>query len=245
MQGGLLRIWYILLLIFLVELVIYGVIGYLSTGYRDLIAHNFNKAVYMLHDVDSKLPYAESVNRYAREAKINPQVIASVIQVESAFQPRALSVAGAYGLMQIMPDTWRQVNQENKVCFARHKGECTSECYYNGDINIQIGTKYLCQLLKRYQGNMILALAAYNAGPGAVERYHGIPPYVETENYIERIINNWYMLNNKSVPYPTMLLIKQWDKAHQVIGWCLIITVGLMVWTVCCLVKRQGMWRWR
>lgn len=245
MRGWLLRVWYILLFVFLVEFVTYGVIGYLATGYRDLIWQNFSKAVYTLHDIDNRLPYAGSVNHYARDAEINPRVIASLIQVESSFQSRALSPAGAYGLMQIMPDTWRQVNQDNKVCFGRHKGECTSECYYNGDLNIQIGTKYLCQLLKKYQGNIILALAAYNAGPGAVERYHGVPPYVETENYIEGIISNWYMIENENVPYPTMLLMKQWDKAHQVIGWCLVITAGLMTWTVWRLVKRQGTWRWR
>lgn len=245
MRQRLLICWYSLLFLLVLQGIAYGVTGYLADGYRALVWENFNKEVHHLHDVDKKLPYAASINHYARSVDINPQMIASVIQAESSFQPRALSIAGAYGLMQIMPDTWRQVNDSSKVCIGRHNGQCTSECYYNGDFNIQIGIEYLNQLLKKYQGNMILALAAYNAGPGAVDRYGGIPPYGETENYIERVMNDWYMRENKNMPYPTLLLIKQWDKAHQVIGWCFIITLSLIVWIVWCLVKRHSSWCWR
>lgn len=245
MRQRLLMIWYILLMLFLLQLLAYGVTGYLATGYRTLVWGKFNKEVHTVHDVDKKLPYAESINRYARDVQINPQVIVSVIQVESSFKPRALSSAGAYGLMQIMPATWRQVNKDSKVCEGRHPGECTSECYYNGDFNIHIGTNYLSQLLKKYQGNMILALAAYNAGPGIVDQHGGVPPYEETENYIESVITNWYQLENKNKPYFTVLLIKQWERAHKVIGWCIIMTLSLIVWTVWWLVKWQSSWCWR
>jgi len=238
-------VWYILFNLLVLQFIAYGITGYLANGYRTLIWEKFNKEAHLLHDVDKKLPYAESINRYARDANINPQVIASIIQVESSFQPRALSTAGAYGLMQIMPDTWRQVNGANKVCSGRHQGECTSECYYNGDLNIHTGTLYLSQLLKKYQGSMVLALAAYNAGPGAVDRYGGIPPYGETEDYTQRVISNWYSLENKNMPYPTILLTKKWDKAHQVIGWCFVITVPLIVWVVWRLIKCQSSWYWR
>lgn len=245
MRQRLLMVWYSLLIFLVLQVIMYGVTGYLANGYRNLIWEKFNKEVHILHEVDKKLPYAESINRYGRSVNINPQVIASIIQAESSFQPRALSSAGAYGLMQIMPDTWRQVNENSKACAGRHKGECTSECYYNGDINIHIGTNYLSQLLKKYQGNMVLALAAYNAGPGAVDRYGGIPPYEETENYTERVINAWYMFENKNIPYPTLLLVKQWDEIHRVIGWCIIITLVLVGWTVWRLVKHHSSWCWR
>ena len=245
LRQRLLIFWYSLLFLLVLQGIGYGVTGYLADGYRTLVWEKFNQAVHRLHDVDKKLPYAESINRYAKSMEINPRIIASVIQVESSFQPRALSIAGAYGLMQIMPDTWRQVNDVYKVCSGRHTGTCTSVCYYNGDLNIQIGTAYLSQLLKQYQGNMVLVLAAYNAGPGAVERYRGIPPYGETELYIERVINNWYMHENKNMPYPTLSLIRKWDKAHQLIGWSFIITLSLSVWTVWRLVKNNCSWCWR
>lgn len=245
MRQQLLIFWYSLLFLLLLQGIGYEVTGYVAEGYRTLVWEKFNKDVHTLHDIDKQLPYATSMNRYARRVGISPQLIASLIKTESSFQPRALSAAGAYGLMQIMPDTWRQVNGVCKACIGRHRGECTSECYYNGDLNIQIGTEYLSQLLKKYQGNMILALAAYNAGPEAVDRYQGIPPYHETQLYTERVINDWYMRENKKMPYPTLLITRRWDKAHQLIGWSFIITLLFSVWTVWHLVKKYSSWCWR
>lgn len=243
MGRRLLGLWYVLLILFLLELVAYGITGYLIAGYHSLLWEKFNKEVQVLHDIDGKIPYGESINRYARDVKISPQVIASVIEVESSFQPRALSPAGAYGLMQIMPTTWRQVNKDTKVCAGRHSGECTTECYYNGELNIQIGTNYLSKLLQKYQGNMILALAAYNAGPGAVDQYRGVPPYEETEKYIENVIINWYRFEGK--PYVTLLVVKKWKLVHKVLGWCMIVTLSFISWTLWRLVKRQSSWYWR
>lgn len=243
MRQRLLTLWYVVLILSVVELAVYGLSGYVANGYRTAVWDTFNKNACRLHDVDKKVPYAELINRYAHDAGINPQVVAGVIQAESSFQPKAVSPAGAYGLMQIMPDTWRQVNKEIKVC-GEHKGECSVVCYYNADFNIHIGTVYLGQLLKKYQGNMILALAAYNAGPGAVDRYGGIPPYAETINYTEKVVIHWYNLQNRSIPY-SVEMIEQWDKIHKAIGWCLIITVFVMVWIVWRMVRYQSSWRWR
>ena len=212
---------------------------------RNLAWDGFNERAHTLKDVDTKVPYSEYINPYARDVGISPQVVAGIIQAESSFQPRALSAAGAYGLMQIMPATWRQVNNEVKVCTGRHKGECSSECYYNADLNIHIGTAYLGQLVKRYQGNMVLALAAYNAGPGIVDHYGGMPPYLETINYTERVIGTWYNLEYKQSPYPTVSMSKQWDKVHKMMGWVLTFTVMVAVWIIWRLFRYQSSWRWR
>lgn len=245
MGKRLLIVWYAILILSVVELVAYGVTGYVPHGYRTVLWDRFNENSHIHYDVDKKVPYAESINRYAHQVGINPQVIVSVIQAESSFQPRALSAAGAYGLMQIMPDTWRQVNKDIKVCISRHQGECSHECYYNADLNIQIGTHYLAGLLEKYQGNMIFALAAYNAGPGAVDYYGGVPPYAETIKYTETVAQNYYEIRNEKTPYSSFLIIKTWEMAHRWIGWCFVITVLVMVWVVWRLVKLRSSWYWR
>lgn len=107
---------------------------------------------------------------------IDPRFIHAVIWQESKYQPKALSQAGAQGLMQLMPAT------------ARRFG-CTDP----GDMveNVEAGTKYLSWLLKRFNGDVSLALAGYNAGEGAVNKYHGVPPYDETQNYVRKIVANY------------------------------------------------------
>jgi len=238
-------VWYVVLMLLVLELVTYGLTGYVANGYRTVRGDRFNDQAHTLDDVDKQVPYAEIINRYARAVGINPQVVAAVIQAESSFQPRAVSAAGAYGVMQIMPNTWRQVNAESKVCAGRHTGECSSECYYNVDFNIHIGTIYLGQLLTRYQGNMMLALAAYNAGPGAVDRYGGMPPYAETINYTDSVIENCYNLQHSDRPYPAAYWSKQWDKVQTLIGRCLVITMLIVVLIVWRLVRYQSSWYWR
>jgi soluble lytic murein transglycosylase-like protein len=107
---------------------------------------------------------------------IDTDLLASVVRAESAGHARAVSRAGAQGLMQLMPGTAAELGVSNSFAPAQ---------------NIDGGAAYLNELLIRYRDNLQLALAAYNAGPAAVDRWHGIPPYPETRAYVERVIHEY------------------------------------------------------
>ena len=116
--------------------------------------------------------YESLVIEHAARQGLRPALVRAVIEVESAFDPRARSVKGAMGLMQLMPDTARELGVGDP---------------YDPAQNVRGGTTYLRRLLDRYDGNETLALAAYNAGATAVDRYAGVPPYPETRQYVERV----------------------------------------------------------
>lgn len=107
---------------------------------------------------------------------VDPRLIHAVIQQESKYDPKATSHVGAKGLMQLMPGTGKRFD-----CKDLKDEAC----------NVEAGTKYLAWLLKRFNGDVSLALAGYNAGEGAVDKYKGIPPYHETENYVKKIVANY------------------------------------------------------
>lgn len=113
------------------------------------------------------------VDSHAKANRLDPKLVRAVISVESAFQPAALSDKGAMGLMQLMPETAETLAVEDP---------------WDPDANIAGGAKYLRQLLDRFDGSLELALAGYNAGPEAVVRYGGIPPYTETQDYVEKVL---------------------------------------------------------
>jgi soluble lytic murein transglycosylase-like protein len=117
--------------------------------------------------------YDDLIVENARIHSVPPDLVRAVVQVESGFNPYARSPKGAMGLMQLMPATAREFGVTNP---------------YNPEENIRAGVAYFRQLLDRYENNERLALAAYNAGPGAVDR-HGqtVPPYRETQDYVSRI----------------------------------------------------------
>ena len=118
-------------------------------------------------------PFEPLVQEYASRHRLRPDLIRAVIQVESGFNPRATSPKGAMGLMQLMPATARELGVRNA---------------YDPVENIRGGTAYLRRLLDRYDGNEALALAAYNAGFDAVDRYgRRVPPYTETQNYVRKV----------------------------------------------------------
>lgn len=113
------------------------------------------------------------IQEHARTNGLRPDLVRAVIQIESAFNPRARSPKGAMGLMQLMPATARELGVRDA---------------YDPADNIRGGTAYLRQLLDRYEGSEELALAAYNAGAGAVDRYgRQVPPYQETQNYVRKV----------------------------------------------------------
>jgi soluble lytic murein transglycosylase-like protein len=120
----------------------------------------------------SAAAYRPLVEQTARKYGLDPALLFSVIESESGFNPRAVSSAGAKGLMQLMDGT------------ARGYGVVDP---YSPQQNVDAGARFLRDLLKRYDGSTSLALAAYNAGPGAVDRYGGVPPYQETQTYVARV----------------------------------------------------------
>ena len=118
--------------------------------------------------------YDQLIKEISRRHDMDPALVKAVIKTESDFDPQAVSKKGARGLMQLRPDTLKDLNVYN----AFHPRD-----------NINGGVKFLKQLLKRFDNNLTLSLAAYNAGPSVVEKYEAIPPYKETQGYVKKVLN--------------------------------------------------------
>jgi len=136
----------------------------------DLVARNLSEPV------DGKavsLRYERHIEKVAEAHGVPPALVMAVIHAESGFNPRAVSPKGAVGLMQVMPATSDMVGIEDP---------------FDPNDNIRAGVRYLKDLLKMFDGNETLAVAAYNSGPNKVKKYGGVPPFKETRIYIERVL---------------------------------------------------------
>ena len=125
----------------------------------------------------------QSFKAAATKHGVNEQLIKAVAQIESCFDRQAVSRVGAQGVMQLMPAT------------AKELGVTDS---FNAVQNIDGGARYLAKMLKRFNHNHQLALAAYNAGPGAVEKHNGIPPFPETRNYVKKVLQLYSVAEKES-----------------------------------------------
>jgi soluble lytic murein transglycosylase-like protein len=126
------------------------------------------------------LPFAQLIQTVSLKHGVDPALVHAVIEAESNYQPTAKSHVGARGLMQVMPAT------------ARDLGVTSVRQLFDPVQNVEAGVKYLKSLLDRFNGDLPTALAAYNAGPGAVSKYDGIPPYPETRNYVRKVLSNFH-----------------------------------------------------
>ena len=119
------------------------------------------------------------IDKYSQKYNLDKNLVKAVVQQESGFNSKAKSPAGALGLMQLMPSTAKGLGVRNP---------------FDAEQNIAGGTKYLKNLINKYD-SVKLGLAAYNAGSGAVQKYGGVPPYKETQNYVKKILNNSQVAN--------------------------------------------------
>lgn len=134
------------------------------------------------------VPYGQFIQSAATRFNVDPDLISSVIAIESNYNPKAVSRRNARGLMQLIPGTAVRLGVQN---------------IFDPRENIDAGTRYLGELLHRYDNDLILALAAYNAGPERVQRYGSVPPYAETKSYVRRVKRTYEQRKSRATPKAT------------------------------------------
>lgn len=134
-----------------------------------------------LGNITDRVKINKLIDEYSQKYGLDSDFVKAVVKQESGFNEKATSKCGAMGLMQLMPGTAKALNVNDP---------------YNARDNIEGGVKYLKGLMDRFDGDMKLALAAYNAGPNAVKKYNGIPPYNETQNYVKNIMSMYQRIQS-------------------------------------------------
>jgi soluble lytic murein transglycosylase-like protein len=147
------------------------------------------------------IPYADLINRIATTHHLNPALVAAVVAAESGFNARARSPRGAYGLMQVMPETWREFASP-QACATEVARLTDPPCMDDPAANLETGIRYLRRLIDRFKGNLPYALAAYNAGARTVEYHDGIPPFPETSRYLRQVALAWFHLQREGTLTP-------------------------------------------
>jgi soluble lytic murein transglycosylase-like protein len=129
------------------------------------------------------LPYGTAIALAAERHRVDGLLLAAIVEVESDFSARAVSPQGALGLMQVIPDVAQDYGVEGDLL--------------DPYVNLDVGSRYVGGLLKDYKGDLQMALAAYNAGPGVVDRYKGVPPYAETRSFVRDVLAQYAAYNRK------------------------------------------------
>lgn len=164
------------------------------------------------------IPYADLINDTATAVRLNPALLAAVVAAESGFDPHARSARGAYGLMQVMPGTWREIGG---TAGCRPAAAAAPPCMDEADANLAVGAAYLRRLVDRFQGNTVLAVAAYNAGAATVARHHGVPPFPETTRYMRQVALAWFHLQSQGTLSPFWFAVIRrfdvWQRARTVL----------------------------
>ncbi len=129
-----------------------------------------------LSPASSQIPdFGDLIRKYSLLHDLDPKLVSRIIEVESGFDPKNVSRKGAMGLMQLMPETAKELGVENP---------------FDPESNIAGGTRYFARLLDQNSGNLSLALAAYNAGPTKVREHGGVPPFPETRNFVSKVLES-------------------------------------------------------
>jgi hypothetical protein len=145
-------------------------------------------------------PIIRLINKSALENNVDPNLVFAIIKSESNFNVMAKSTKGARGLMQLMPEVWQDYRRKT-ICSGRHNNNFVcrpGECIYSPEVNIEVGVKYLKDLLKHYNGRVDLALEAYNAGISNV-RPGNEPKFKETRGYVKKTISSWQTLRRQAI----------------------------------------------
>ncbi|MEW6032490.1 MAG: lytic transglycosylase domain-containing protein [Bacillota bacterium] len=166
----------------------------------------------------ASVPHLEPIRVHAARHGLDPALVAAIISQESGFRANAVSPAGARGLMQLLPSTWRHVRPSSACPGTHGPPACGPDCIFDPEANIAAGTAYFAELLREFDGNIVLAFAAYNAGRSAVRAYatgpdgslgEELPPFRETRAYVTRVLSFWVGLRAGGIPDVVTLSIEE------------------------------------